>query len=168
MSRGPGRIERVIADAFTNNPSATFTVADLAASAYPGVNRIEKKHRVAILRAAWSVYRKLGWTAMREDRLGGELVFCNSLDVRSYALAFIRCHSRYHPHGGRTPLHELEERVDNPNAPNTEWPNMQPGAVWARSVEINKARFIGDHETAKALFEVHAVKTKVEVYRGRY
>jgi len=49
MSRGPGRIERAIEQAFSADPEATHTIDDLALAA--GLNRVEKKHRVAVLRA---------------------------------------------------------------------------------------------------------------------
>ena len=50
MSRGPGRIERAIADTFVANPTRIFTVERLAAIAYRGANRIDKKHRVGTIR----------------------------------------------------------------------------------------------------------------------
>jgi hypothetical protein len=47
-----GRVQRLIVAMFTGNPGAVFSVADLGMVAYPGVNRVEKRHRVAVLRAA--------------------------------------------------------------------------------------------------------------------
>lgn len=55
MSRGPGKIERAVAAALEGNPSGTFTVEELGLLAYPGVNQIEKKHRVAVMRAVRNV-----------------------------------------------------------------------------------------------------------------
>ena len=52
MSRGPGRIERAIAAILDAEPDNAFTTEDLCERVYPGVNRVEKKHRVAVLRAA--------------------------------------------------------------------------------------------------------------------
>jgi len=66
MSRGPGRIERAIADAFKANPRRALGVEELARIAYPGLAEVEKRHRVAIIRAADSVARGMGWR-----RLGG-------------------------------------------------------------------------------------------------
>jgi hypothetical protein len=51
VSTGPGRVMRAIKTAFDRSPSATFTVADLARIVYPDAKRIERKHRVAIIRA---------------------------------------------------------------------------------------------------------------------
>lgn len=52
MSRGPGRIERAIEALFASQAGRTFSTDELVEAAYRGVNRIEKKHRVAVLRAA--------------------------------------------------------------------------------------------------------------------
>jgi hypothetical protein len=55
MSRGPGRVERTIATIFANAPPLTIvTMSDLVACVYPG-EAVEKKHRVAILRAVKKV-----------------------------------------------------------------------------------------------------------------
>ena len=40
MSRGFGRVERLIVAMFTANPGAVFSAADLAMSAYPAVGVI--------------------------------------------------------------------------------------------------------------------------------
>ena len=59
MSRGPGRIERAIASAFAAEPDNAFTIGDLCIRVYPEIARgfalPEKKHRVAVLRAAKKV-----------------------------------------------------------------------------------------------------------------
>lgn len=58
MSRGPGRIERAIVEAFKTGD--TWTVEDLCRAAYPGINRIERKHRIAVRRAAHKVTEQCG------------------------------------------------------------------------------------------------------------
>jgi hypothetical protein len=59
MSRGPGRIGRLIAEAFdTAERGKRFTTEALCRLAYPGIDRVENKHRVAVLRAAHSVLEK--------------------------------------------------------------------------------------------------------------
>jgi hypothetical protein len=51
MSKGAGRVERVIAAAFANAaPMEVLTTEGLARLVY-GVEQVEKKHRVAVLRA---------------------------------------------------------------------------------------------------------------------
>jgi hypothetical protein len=58
MSKGPGRIERAIAAALDAEPDGAFTTDDLCDRVYRGVNRIEKKHRVAELRAASNLMKR--------------------------------------------------------------------------------------------------------------
>jgi hypothetical protein len=59
MSRGPGRIGRLIAEAFdTAERGKRFTTAELCRLVYPGIDRVENKHRVAVLRAAHSILEK--------------------------------------------------------------------------------------------------------------
>ena len=106
MSRGPGRIERMIEALFTSAPSRTFSTDELVAAVYRGVNRIEKKHRVGVLRAADKVGKRLGhWEKWQCERwgLGGYwnnrqnrslvgrgAVYVNVLDVHSYAIGRLR------------------------------------------------------------------------------
>jgi hypothetical protein len=76
MSRGPGRIERAIEETFTANPSETFTVDELVATAYPGTDEIEKKHRVAVIRAADKVAARLWWEKALSERFHHPLPPC--------------------------------------------------------------------------------------------
>jgi DNA (cytosine-5)-methyltransferase 1 len=66
MSRGRGRIERAIAAAFEAEPRRAFSVEALARIAYPDIEGVEKRHRVAVIRAAENIARRMGW-----KRLGG-------------------------------------------------------------------------------------------------
>jgi len=86
MSRGPGKIERAIEAVFAAEPDDAFTTADLCDRVYPGLNRVEKKHQVAVIRAAKKVCGRTGWVCYRTESLGGTLVFCNPFDVMSYAI----------------------------------------------------------------------------------
>jgi hypothetical protein len=45
-------VQRAIEAAFRENPGVAYAVEELAALAYPGTGQIEKRHRVAVLRAA--------------------------------------------------------------------------------------------------------------------
>lgn len=58
MSRGHGRVERAIIELFKTGD--TWTVEDLCRAAFPGLNRIERKHRVAARRAAHNVAEECG------------------------------------------------------------------------------------------------------------
>jgi hypothetical protein len=65
--KGLGRIQRRIRLALVGHPDREFTTAELAEWAYPLLNRsIERKHRVAIVRAAERVGRRV-----RRDWPGG-------------------------------------------------------------------------------------------------
>ena len=88
MSKGPGKIERAIADAFARQPSATFSVEDLGPICYPGLNQVEKKHRVAIIRAADKVAARMWWG--RTYSSGVPCVYRNLCDLHSYALGEVR------------------------------------------------------------------------------
>ncbi len=151
MSKGPGRVERAITNAFTNNPSKTFSTGDLGPIAYPGVNRIEKKHRVAILRAADKVAQRLGWTSQRAENPAGEVIYYNLTDVRSYVLGKLRCDFL---NNGRSVI-ELEERIDNPDVYGSQYEEAQPGGVWAQHVEIHKVELRGESadQLRRELFE---------------
>jgi hypothetical protein len=52
MSRGPGKIDRIIAALFAAEPDNAFMLHELLGHVYPDVEYYEKKHRVAVLRAA--------------------------------------------------------------------------------------------------------------------
>jgi hypothetical protein len=97
MSRGRGRIEQVVEALFTSKPSETFSTDELVEAVYRGVNRIEKKHRVAVLRAADKVANRLHWQRWQCERwgisggvAGRGSIYVNMLDVHSYALGRLR------------------------------------------------------------------------------
>lgn len=101
MSRGPGHVECTIATLFTNNPSATFSTNELVAAVYQE-DGPEKKHRVAVLRAAAKVAARLGcWEQWKCERWGQDdltdrgSIFVNVCDVRSYALGRLRTEQQY-------------------------------------------------------------------------
>lgn len=88
MSRGPGRVERAILAAFAAEPDNAFTTDDLCQRAFPTVNRVEKKHRVAVFRAA-KKRPEVGYL-IPLDRLGGQYVFFDPYNVISYAMARLK------------------------------------------------------------------------------
>jgi len=97
MSRGPGHVERTIEALFTENPTATFSTSELIAAVYGRVKWVEKKHRVAVLRAATKVAKRLGnWEKYKCERIlesdmtDRGAIFVNVCDVRSYALGRLR------------------------------------------------------------------------------
>ena len=147
MSRGPGRIQTAIENAFRRNPSATYAVDELALIAYPALNRVEKKHRVAVIRAADAVARDLGWQGMRAERPGHPVIYGNTLDLRSYATWNMR---RDFLSGALT-AEQIATALDDPKAWHSQWSYVQPGGAWWKHVEINKARAAGDSAKADAV-----------------
>ncbi|MFJ7441277.1 hypothetical protein ACIQW5_26945 [Methylorubrum thiocyanatum] len=145
MSRGPGRIERAIEAAFLGSPSATFSVADLGPIAYPGLNQVEKRHRVAILRAADKVARRLWWRGGVSEHPGGSVIFFNLLDVRSYTMG----KARLDLVNGSLPIDLIETLLEPPRfgcplRHRNQWDRMQPGGAYWLHVEMAKAQKAGD------------------------
>jgi hypothetical protein len=151
MSRGPGRIQRAIEFAFKANPASTFAVDDLTTLAYPGINRIEKKHRVAVLRAAASASETCGWWYARAERPGHQVIYGNPVDLRSYATWKMRLDFST----GGLSLEEMTAALDYPAAGwSQEWRRIQPpDGAWWKHVEINKARANGKHAEADVMLD---------------
>jgi hypothetical protein len=78
MSRGPGRVERAIKAAFDAEPTRVFTTEYLCAHVYAGATKIEKKHRVSLIRAAKRVLRREhSWRMTRTHMPGAPFLFFN-------------------------------------------------------------------------------------------
>jgi len=91
MSKGPGRVSRAVETALEAEPDSAFTVEDLCDRVYRGINQVEKKHRVSVLRAAKAIVARrpeLVW--MKSEGLGGTLVVFNRYQVLSYAMARLK------------------------------------------------------------------------------
>jgi hypothetical protein len=91
-SLGPEHIEREIKAALTANPDNAFTTDDLCDRVYPGLKRVERKHRAAIIPIAKKVCERLGehWDWWRSEMRGGMFVFWNRTSVTSYAMARLK------------------------------------------------------------------------------
>ena len=85
MSRGYGRIERAILDRLTEEPDNAFTVEDLAEWIYDE-EWVDKKHRVAILRASRSLRRSNKNIGLYNDWTP-KIVVYNLGSGKSYAMA---------------------------------------------------------------------------------
>jgi hypothetical protein len=78
MSRGPGRVERAIKAAFEAEPTRVFTTEYLCNHVYAGTPKIEKKHRVSLIRAAKRVLqREHNWRMTRTHMPGAPFLFFN-------------------------------------------------------------------------------------------
>jgi len=96
MSRGPGRIERAIEAVLAAEPDNAFTTADLCLRVYPDAEQIEKRHRVAVLRAMANIMERrdvLG--ELKASLMGGASVFYDRTNVLSYAMARMKTDRRY-------------------------------------------------------------------------
>jgi hypothetical protein len=87
MSKGPGRVQRAISAAFAAEPDNAFLLSELCERVYPGLNRIDKKHRNAVARAAKAIP---SIDYMKREVLGSELVFYDQFNVMSYAMARLK------------------------------------------------------------------------------
>jgi hypothetical protein len=87
MSRGLGHVQRAIVAYFEAEPDSAFLLSELCERIYPRVNRVEKKHRIAVARAAKAIKTL---DHMKRDTLGGELIFYDPLNVMSYAMARLK------------------------------------------------------------------------------
>jgi hypothetical protein len=179
MSKGPGRVERAIAGVFEAEPDNAFTVEDLCDRAYPG-ELVEKKHRVAVLRAAKNIAKRNSEIGARTGEcLGGTIVFYNKYHVLSYAMARLKTdrHKRYRSNDKRdtwTPSGDIARafygdpgkgkvwRVKHHNSDEEELlaslseggsnhELVVPGGAWWRFTQIRIAERDGDTETAERL-----------------
>jgi hypothetical protein len=144
VSRGPGCIQRVIEAVFRDNPSATYSAAELAALAYPGAVSIEKKHRVATIRAADAAAHECRWWRAPAERTS-HVIYGNPVNIRSYAMWKLRCMAQTNEHNPD----QMAALLDDPNVPQSRWRWLQPGGWWWKHVEINKLREAGFEEEAQ-------------------
>jgi len=93
MSRGLGYVQRAIVAYFEAEPDNAFLLSELCERVYPRVNRVEKKHRVAVARAAKGIKTL---DHLERETLGRELVFYDPLNVMSYAMARMKADSLSH------------------------------------------------------------------------
>ena len=170
MSRGPGRIEKAIERLFVEQPDRTFSTDDLAKAAYPALDHVEKRHRVAILRAADKVAQRLHWEKWQCERLGwgnrwpGQIretpkgrgaVFVNPQNIWSYAQGRLRIHW----HDGEEPEEKWNARLGQGGDLHK---LIQPDGVWSVRVQQRKAEIAGMEPSAalRALIEKHEREAK--------
>jgi hypothetical protein len=123
-------------------------VDELAAVAYPDINQVEKKHRVAVLRAAAAAAQTCGWWYGQAQQPGHSVIYGNPLDLRSYAIWNMR---RDFLSGSRTTPEQLAKSLDDPTDWHSQWKYVQPGGAWWYHVEINRADRDGDELRASQM-----------------
>ena len=149
MSRGPGRIERAIHDLFDKHPEGAWTTADLCRLIYPAANRVEKKHRVAVIRAAKTITDKTGdryrdWHMWRAGVTGRTVTLFNYTSVMSYGLARLKCETSWFNRTEDELLEQLRPGGDHHEL-------VIPGGSWDSHVRQYIAARDGDQETADKL-----------------
>jgi hypothetical protein len=157
MSRGPGRIERAIEAAFAAEPDNAFNTLDLCEHAYPGVNRIDKKHRVAVLRALKRIMaRRPDLETMQGDALGREIVVYHRYKVMSYAMGRLKSDNlrAYRSNDFRKPEHWITDEAELRASLSEGGKNHRlvvEGGAWWRHTQERIAERDGDHERAAQL-----------------
>ena len=154
MSKGPGRIERSLRELFANNPTEAFTTDDLVTIAFPGANRIEKKHRVSVLRAArrivdtdpnWEMFA--AWSARGRLR-----VFFNADDLKSYVLArLMAIYAITRSRDSRTTFTRTRECMRAELDGEAKHHLTGPNGAWFKDVMLHRARRDGQVEYADKL-----------------
>lgn len=170
MSKGPGHVQRVVVAAFADKSDDAFTTKELVALAYPGANRPEKKHRVAVLRAAKAVAAKLGWT-YAYSAPGCECIFHNPCSARSYGIArmlggFEGARTIAEARAIADGLHPHQAHYNRYRA------RLLPGGDWHSHVEFHQARRDGDTDKAESLgarftAKAESARKLLDVVRGR-
>jgi hypothetical protein len=171
MSRGHGKVQRAILAAFAAEPDNALLLSELCERVYPGLNRIEKKHRNAVARAAKAIP---SLDHMTREVLGSELVFYDPLNVMSYAMAWLKSDNitNYRNRDARwfTPRGWFREAMgykkgyEYRHAQASEddlrrslaeggshHEHVVEGGVWWKRTELRKAQARGDEETAARL-----------------
>ena len=87
MSRGPGRIQRSIYALIASDEHGAWLVSDICKQEYPRIDRIEKKHQVAVNRALSSMTLPEPWEARYSGSRGNMRVLYNTRDPESKARA---------------------------------------------------------------------------------
>jgi hypothetical protein len=143
MSKGLGRIELGILEAFRAEPDEAFTTDELAQRIYR-IDTVEKKHRVAILRAGHTLnpalnnFSDLGkkeynWLKAAKMDCGDQrlFVFFNCCNLRSYGMSHAK--TAYYP-----------IRYDKAYFRKWFGERMAVGGAWWMHVEEYKIKCSGD------------------------
>jgi hypothetical protein len=157
MRKGLGHVGRTIEAAFAAEPDNAFTVDDLCDRVYDVVS-IEKKHRVAVVRATKALAKqRTNLTWWRSEILGRKLVFYTADNVMSYAMARFKSEDKLYrnndPRYARgTQRTEADFRAEMQEGGDYHHCVVQGGALW-RHVEIWEAERDGN---AKKLAKLKA------------
>ena len=82
MSRGPGRVQKLIDGLIASDPHGAWSVTQLCKHIYPDAP-IEKKHRVAVTRALRKMGLPVTWDVQKLSRQGSEYCLYDRCDLES-------------------------------------------------------------------------------------
>ena len=95
MSRSLGRVQQAILALIASDEHGAWVVADICDHVYTGLNRIEKKHRVAVNRALTNMTLPEPWEVQYSWSRGAMRVLCNTCAPEIVARAdWLTTHSR--------------------------------------------------------------------------
>jgi hypothetical protein len=147
VSRGLGKIGRALEAAFIADADNAFTTPDLCRIAFPGANRIEKKHSVSVLRTVHGLLRIFpSYRVMRSTRRGNSIAVVNIESPASIGMAHLK-HARRFGYGRNIGMRpgksesELRAMIA-PGGARHSW--VLPGGDWWLISEIGKARLAGN------------------------
>ncbi|NJO53838.1 MAG: hypothetical protein HC829_02470 [Bacteroidales bacterium] len=170
MSRGPGRLELAIKAVLDGEPDNAFTTDDLCRRVYPGINKVEKKHRVSVTRAARNIAnRHDSFGCLRTENLGGTCVWFRTDSLLSYAMAKIKAASftYYQSNDPRIPDHQKksEDVLRAMLAPGGRYHGyIVPGGAWWSHVESwreeREAKLACDDNRLHAIYAEREAKNR--------
>lgn len=135
-------------------PDGAWTTEERCERVYPETNRVEKKHRVSVLRAARRVVENdPDWVLTCSKSLGGQRVLMSWADVRSYALGRLKSENQYKSNDTRLrwsySAKELADTLETEHYQKL----MAPGGDWWRHVHRHIAEPDGGAEVSERLTE---------------
>jgi hypothetical protein len=146
-----------IAALFTGSPDDSFDTIELIDRVFPGLNRVEKKHRTAVVSAAKQLCDARDWSWFIASHRGGTFVFFNRRSVTSYAMGRLKADYLW----WRTRRTPAARAADNehlrakllPGGDNHEY--VVEGGSWWRHVQLDIADLDGDDSA-----RIKALRTK--------
>jgi hypothetical protein len=139
-----------VLDKFDSDPTAALTTADIAMEYYDlDYEEIEKKHRVAVIRAIkTAVPRRTGLRTFNGDGPLGQIVVFNSHHVDSYAIARYKSCSWLYDYQAPTIYRSLE-KCPSEEELRQKWQGetLQCRTWWKEHVEHYRALDCGDRLT---------------------
>ncbi len=141
-------------------PDGAWTIQDLAEKVYSGLNRVEKKHRVSVLRAVKKIVSRddePDWDLMTAETMGNTVILCDFANVHSYAVGRLKTGINFYRNPdprstGRYLMKRTEAELRELLAPGGRDHHLiEPGGEWDCHVKTHIAKRDGNHEEAERL-----------------